>query len=230
MDIDFWIERWNTGQTGFHQPKINPYLVYFYGEKGPPPEQREKLKVFVPLCGKSNDMLWLAQNGYRVFGVECSDLAVQAFFQENGIACRVASKDEHSLYVCDTESHPDYAAIEIYQGDFFALQSDLFEDVTDVFDRASLIALPPEMRRDYAAKMAELLKPGTRILLVTLTYDQDEMNGPPFSVSEEELNDLYAENFSIQKLCYKNIIDDEPRMQERGLSSLVETVYKLVRK
>jgi len=73
MEIDFWLDRWNNNQTGFHQQQVNPYLIYFYGEKGPAVEQREKLKVFVPLCGKSKDMLWLAQNGYKVFGVECSE-------------------------------------------------------------------------------------------------------------------------------------------------------------
>lgn len=227
MEIDFWLDRWQTGQTGFHQPKVNPYLAYFYGEKGPPLEQREKLKVFVPLCGKSIDMLWLAQNGYRVFGVECSELAVKDFFRENALACKSASRDEHALYISEDGSLA--AGIEIYQGDFFALQPDVFADITDVFDRASLIALPAAMRRDYADRMVERLKPGTRTLLVTLTYDQNEMNGPPFSVSEDEVNDLYAPHFSIQKLCFKNIIDDEPRMKERGLSSLLETVYKLVR-
>ena len=59
MELDFWLERWNNNQIGFHQPQVNPYLIYFYGEKGPSPEQREKLKVFVPLCGKSKDLLWL---------------------------------------------------------------------------------------------------------------------------------------------------------------------------
>ena len=61
MEIDFWLERWKNNETGFHQPVINPYLAYFYGEKGATAEQREKLKVFVPLCGKSKDMLWLSQ-------------------------------------------------------------------------------------------------------------------------------------------------------------------------
>ena len=85
MEIDFWLERWNNNQIGFHQQQVNPYLVYFYGEKGPSLEQREKLKVFVPLCGKSKDLLWLSQNGYKVFGVECSDRAVKDFFEENAL-------------------------------------------------------------------------------------------------------------------------------------------------
>ena len=226
MEIDFWLERWNNNQTGFHQQHVNPYLVYFYGEKGPSAEQREKLKVFVPLCGKSKDMLWLSQGGYNVFAVECSERAVKDFFEENALNYKHAQKDEHALY--QSSDLPNL--IEIYQGDFFELQPEVLDDITDIFDRASLVALPPEMRKQYAGKMAELQKPGVRTLLVTLTFDPEEMNGPPFSVTEEEVNELYSENFSVQKLLTKNVIEEEPGLKKRGLTALVETVYKLVRK
>lgn len=230
MDIDFWLERWKNNEIGFHQTTINPYLSYFYGEKGAPAELRETLKVFVPLCGKSKDMLWLSQAGYKVFAVECSENAVKAFFEENALNYKHAKLDkedqkEHALYISSNQA----SAIEIFQGDFFALQKTDLEDVTDVFDRAALVALPPEMRQQYAYKMAELLKPGTRTLLVTLTYDQAEMSGPPFSVSEDNVIALYSEYFKIDKLCFKDTINDEPGMQERGLTSLIETVYKLTR-
>jgi len=225
MKIDFWLERWNNNETGFHQAHINPYLAYFYGEKGLSDEQRKKLKVFVPLCGKSRDMLWLSQNGYMVFGVECSERAVRDFFEENALNYKHAKKDQLALYMTTDQA----SVVEIFQGDFFALQDKDLADVTDIFDRASLVALPEEMRKQYADKMAEIQRPGIRTLLVTLTYDQAEMNGPPFSVSEENINDLFSEKFSIEKLCFKDIIDDEPRMKNRGLTSLVETVYKLTR-
>ena len=226
MEIDFWLERWNNDQIGFHQNKVNPYLMYFYGEKGPSLEQREKLNVFVPLCGKSKDMLWLSQNNYKVFGVECSDRAVKGFFEENALNYRYAEKDQHALY----QSSDLPSIIEVFQGDFFELQPTGLDGVTDIFDRASLVALPVEMRQQYADKMAELQKPGVRTLLVTLTYDPSEMDGPPFSVSEEEVHALYADNFSIQKLLFKNVIEEEVGLKKRGLTSLVETVYKLVRK
>ncbi|MCK5394875.1 MAG: thiopurine S-methyltransferase [Gammaproteobacteria bacterium] len=226
MEIDFWLERWDKNEIGFHQQAVNPYLVYFYGTKGPAVEQRDRLKVFVPLCGKSKDMLWLSQSGYKVFGVECSERAVKDFFEENALNYRNAKKDEYALYQANGQT----SLIEILQGDFFALQQTDLDDVTDIFDRASLVALPVELREKYANKMAELQKPGIRSLLVTLTYDQSEMNGPPFSVSEEDVNKLYSDNFTIEKLCFKDIIDDETGFKDRGLSSLVETVYKLVRK
>ena len=226
MEIDFWLERWNNNQTGFHQQRVNPYLKYFYGEKGPAVEQREKLKVFVPLSGKSKDMLWLSQNGYKVFAVECSDRAVKDFYEENALNYKHAEKDQHALY----QSSDLPSIIEIFQGDFFEIRQNDLDDVTDIFDRASLVALPVEMRQQYANKMADLQMPGIRTLLVTLTFDPAEMNGPPFSVTEEEVNDLYSENFSIQKLLFKNVIEEETGLRNRGLTALVETVYKLVRK
>ena len=226
MEIDFWLERWNNNQTGFHQQQVNPYLAYFYGNKGPAIEQREKLKVFVPLAGKSKDMLWLSQNNYKVFAVECSDRAVKDFFEDNALNYKHAEKDQHALY----QSSDLPSLIEIFQGDFFELQQEDLNGITDIFDRASLVALPVEMRQDYAKKMAELQKPGVRTLLVTLTFDPEEMNGPPFSVIEEEVNDLYSENFTIQKLLVKNVIEEETGLKKRGLTALDETVYKLVRK
>jgi thiopurine S-methyltransferase len=226
MEIDFWVERWNSNKIGFHQTRINQYLVYFYGEKGPPADQREKFKVFVPLCGKSKDMLWLSQNGYKVFAVECSDRAVKDFFEDNALNYKHAKKDHHGLY----QSSDLPSMIEIVQGDFFSLQKKDLDGVTDIFDRASLVALPVGMRKNYVNKMVELQKSGQRTLLVTLTFDPSEMNGPPFSVTEEEVHELYATDFSIEKLCFKDVINEETGLRNRGLTALIETVYKLVRK
>jgi thiopurine S-methyltransferase len=119
--------------------------------------------------------------------------------------------------------------IEILQGDFFDLLPGDVAGITDIYDRASMIALPEAMRLDYFKKMLQLQVKGMRTLLITLTYPQHEMDGPPFSVTENELNVLYASAFSIDKLLGKNILADEPRFQQRGLTALYETAYKLTR-
>ena len=221
MDIAFWLERWRRGQIGFHQHHINPYLGYYYGEKGPPLEKRAELKVFVPLCGKSKDLWWLQQNGYETLGVECSELAVEQFFTEQQL----------NYSKMNTESHVSYKSdkLEILLGDFFTLQADDIGNITDIFDRGSLIALPKEMRREYVNKVTELQKPGTRTLLITLTYAENEMDGPPFSFSEKEVHELYRDHFKIEKLAAKNILEDEPRFKDKGLTTLMETAYKLTK-
>ena len=222
MEISFWKERWDKGEIGFHQEHINPYLGYFYGEKGPAIESRSQLRVFVPLCGKSRDLWWLMNNGYATVGVECSELAVEDFFREQQIEYKRSELGSHAHYAADN--------LEILMGDFFAISRKEVGKITDIFDRASLVALPEAMRRDYVEKITELQDPGTRTLLITLTYPQGDMNGPPFSITEEEVEDLYGEQFRIDKLVAKSVIDDEPGLKNRGLTELTETAYKLTRK
>lgn len=229
MELNFWHDRWEKGETGFHQAAANPYLAYFYGEKGPAVEKRSSLKVFVPLCGKSMDMQWLSENGYSVLGVECSPVAVKEFVQNHGVSIEEAESGPNIKYTINREVAGS-SSIDLIQGDFFSLNSEDTKDVTDVFDRASLIALPEAMRKSYAEKMEQLLNPGVRMLLVTMTYPQHEMDGPPFSVNEEEVHELYDRSFRIDKLLMKDILANEKRFQERGLTSLVETAYKLTRR
>ena len=163
----------------------------------------------------------MSVKGFSVIGVECSEVAVKSFFEEQNIKYSTEQSATHLRHSSNS--------IDILLGDFFTLNPEELHDVSDVFDRASLIALPEKMRQQYACKMTELLKTGTRILLVTLTYPQHEMNGPPFSVTEEEVSNLYAADFKIDKLLVKNILNDEPRFVEKGLTSLKESVYKLTR-
>jgi thiopurine S-methyltransferase len=230
--LDFWNEKWEKGETGFHQTVLNPYLGYYYGEKGASPEQREKLKVFVPLCGKSLDIYWLSRNGYAVIGVECSEIAVRGFFEDHGLTYQTVTCDNHIKYVyrgSRDDATPKESSVEILLGDFFTLNKPDLVGITDVFDRASLIALPQETRARYVQKMAELQQTGARSLLVTLTYNQNEMDGPPFSVSEEEVHKLYGSEFKIEKLAEREVLEDEPKFQGRGLTALTETAYKLTR-
>lgn len=222
MDIDFWHERWSRGETGFHQPHVNPWLGYYYGEAGPPMHQRAALRVFVPLCGKSRDVWWLAQSGYETVGVECSEVAVEAFFREHQLAFEKKPAGPHVQYSGE--------AVSLLLGDYFELTRDSLGCVTDVFDRAALIALPPDMRVRYVQKLTELLSPGARILLITLTYPQHEMNGPPFSVDEAEIRRLYGARYEIDTLAAKNTLEDEPRFRERGLTALTETAWKMTLK
>lgn len=222
MEHEFWHQRWHNDEIGFHQELINPWLAYYYGHQGPAPETRANYRVFVPLCGKSRDMLWLAQNGFAVTGVEISAIAVRDFFEESRLTPAIEELGEHTQYTSNN--------ISILQGDFFSCERAQLGPVTDVFDRASLIALPAPMRREYAAKMASLLEPGNRILLVILTYPEGEMQGPPFSVTEAEVEELFADHFGIEKLAVKNTLDDEPGFRAKGLTALTETAFKLTRR
>ncbi|MGW8248942.1 MAG: thiopurine S-methyltransferase [Acidiferrobacterales bacterium] len=215
MQKEFWLERWQQNQIGFHQEEGNPALREFASELNIAPGDL----VFVPLCGKSLDLEWLRQQGYRVLGVELSSIAVNDFFAEQGKEASIATRDSFQSY--------RNGDIEILCGDYFDLDADMFTDVRAVFDRAALIAMPPEMRPAYADKIGELLQSGTRILLVTMEYPENQMQGPPFSVPEQNVRDLYDKNFSISVLQENDILAREPRFRERGLTSMVEKIYLL---
>lgn len=216
MNPDFWQERWHRGEIGWHQDAINLHLA----EHWPRLQIAPEAQVFVPLCGKSLDMLWLAARGHRVLGVELSPLAVGSFFNENGLDPRVTDEPPFRRFAVDE--------IEILCGDFFALTPAQLTGVTAVFDRASLIALPPQMRPRYVAHLRGLLDAGTRVLLITLDYDQQEMKGPPFSVPEAEVRALFGGAFAVRRLAEADVWAENPRFRQRGLSRLSELVFELV--
>ncbi len=178
MDAAFWHRRWHKAETAFHQTEVNPWLQRYF-----PPLLDGPARVLVPLCGKSLDMLWLVARGCQVLGVELSEIAVQAFFDEQGLEPEICQQGAFQRYRA--------GALEIWCGDFFALTAADLAHCTHLYDRAALVALPPEMRRRYAAHLA-LLPAGCRGLLITLDYPQQQMEGPPFAVPEPEIRQLLA--------------------------------------
>ena len=219
MQPEFWLERWQEGQIGFHQDRINNYLTRHFARTG----AQEGGTVLVTLCGKSMDMVWLHEQGFRVVGVELSPLAVEAFFSENKLQpTMITSSGKFQHYQADD--------ITLLCGDIFDLTAADIGDIAAVYDRASLIALPPEMRRPYADHLAKLLPRGTNVLLITMEYPQEQMQGPPFSVHESEVHDLYDEDFEVASIESIDVLAENPGFKERGLSEMIERTFLLTRK
>ena len=179
MEHRFWHKKWETNELGFHQDDFNPVLVRHWAGLDIPGGS----KVFVPLCGKSKDMLWLAGQGYDVVGVELSEIAARSFFEEHGMD---ATRRESGPFICYKSDQ-----IRIYYGDFFLLTPAMLHDVVAVFDRGSLIALPAHMRIKYVDKLNGLLQPGSKTLLLTLSYEDGQIKPPPHQVYDDEVNTLY---------------------------------------
>ena len=215
MDHAFWHERWQQNQIGFHNKAVNSHLQSFL----PILQTAQNRKVFVPLSGKTKDILWLLELGCEVVAVELSPLAVQALFAENNLQPEVFQTE------CFTINQID--GLRVYCGDFFQLTINELDVCNVVWDRASLVALPVNMREAYADHMQHLLNPGSQILLVAFNYHQTEMQGPPFSVNQQEVQVLYGSWCDVQLLCTEDILDREPHFRDRGLTSMQEQVYLL---
>jgi thiopurine S-methyltransferase len=170
--------------------------------------------VFVPLCGKSEDLVWLARQHDSVQGVELSDIAVRAFFSEHFYTPLVTQINAgHTLYQFDE--------LTIYSGDYFTAP---LESYDLVYDRAALVALPEDMREEYVDRLKCLMSEKGRILLVTLDYVQAEMAGPPFSVAESEVRRLFSE-YKVTLLQRDEADEKHPKRSKKGLSRFAEEVW-----
>lgn len=213
MKADFWHERWDKNQIGFHQNKVNTHLQDFWGDL----KLDGKGQVFVPLCGKSADMLWLRAQGHEVLGIELSAVAIRDFFAEHNLEPQVTQAGKFERWACD--------GIVIYQGDFFDLTAEDLIDCVAVFDRASLIALPPAMRAAYVKHLKQILPGQCDVLLVTLEYDQHVADGPPFAVMESEVRAFYDGDYSVTLLRSIDALDDMPRFKKLGVPTLDEKAF-----
>ncbi len=215
MKPDFWHQRWQLGQIGFHQQEINSHLQKFF-HRLPVPGTGQ---IFVPLCGKSLDLLWLRAQGHQVLGVEISPVAVEDFFRENRLTPSVTRQGRFERYEVD--------GLAILNGDFFNLKGDELQQICAVYDRASLVALPEEMRIDYASHFNAILPAGISCLLISMEYPQQEMDGPPFAVAESEVRQLFGNRFDVSHLLTLDILAENPQFARRGLSTLQEKVFLL---
>lgn len=207
MDKAFWHQRWEEGRIGFHQDEVHPALPDYWSYA---PHGASGV-VFVPLCGKSNDMVWLAQQGWQVIGVELSATAIEDFFAAQGLEpTRTEVADSLCLY--------EAGAYRLYCGDMFHLHRAHMVDVCAVYDRASLVALPEPMRHRYAFHLAQMLSPGVSVLLISLEHDNPK--GPPFKVSESEIEWLFGANFDI---ALQTRLPEDDR-------NVVDVVYRMTRK
>ncbi|MBO9551936.1 thiopurine S-methyltransferase [Pseudomonas sp.] len=213
MEPAFWQQRWADNQIGFHQAQVNPYLQQYWPQLQLAPGSR----VLVPLCGKSLDLAWLAGQGYRVLGVELSRRAVEAFFREHGLEPQVTQQGAFEVW--------RNGDVELWCGDFFALRAEDVADCVALYDRAALIALPPEMRGQYMGLLSQVLPAGAG-LLVTLDYQQELLAGPPFSVADDEVRRGFA-GWQVETLEEQDVIGESPKFLQAGVKSLIERAYRL---
>ena len=215
LNMTDWLSRWENNNIGWHADEVNLQLIERLSELNLVTGD----KVFIPLCGKSNDMIYLLGRGFFVVGVEMSKIAVEQFFLENNLTYKVTKVGKFLLYHGKN--------IQIYCGDFFRLKIKHLEGVKAVYDRASLIALDEVLREKYVKHLSDIISDGVRILLLTLNYPQHQWIGPPFAVSKSEVDSLYKGSFQCRELECINDIENEPMFLLQGVDFVEKAVYCL---
>ncbi len=201
-----WLERWQEGNTGWHEAQGNTSLREHWSVSGK--------RILVPLCGKTLDLLWLEGQGNEVVGVELSEIAAKAFFDENELEY---SRIEGPLnaYVAKNRS------ITIYCGDFFEFSEGPFDAH---YDRGALIALPLEVRRAYVEHTTSLLSADAEQMIICLEYDDSIAAGPPFSVPAHELLAYWPH---LERVAARDDIENgPPKFREAGLDEMIEVVWR----
>ena len=215
MHPDQWLERWKQNRIGFHESTVNPYLSRYLPEFN----LHQGDTIFLPLCGKAQDIAWLANQGFQVVGIELSEIAIEAFFSEHELLYQQFQSDRFILRKSGN--------ISLIQGDYFDLQQEDLSACKLVYDRAALIAIDAANRGRYSNHMRSIVPNATSQLLITLDYDQTQMEGPPFAVSAEEVVQYYTPEYSLEMLEQNDVLDERPRWRDQGLTALTETVYRL---
>jgi thiopurine S-methyltransferase len=214
---DYWRGRWEDGRTGWHRDGINPALAQWWGSL----EVDPAAAVLVPLCGASLDLRWLAGQGHRVVGVEASGLALERFFAEAEVEPEERRVGAYRLLEAGT--------VHLFEGDWFGFEAVGAGPFPAAYDRAALIAMPPELREAYMAQLHHLLAPGGTLLLVTFEYPPGAREGPPFSVEEDELHRLSLGRFEVEQLERIDLGAQEGQDAETAARGEFEVVFRLTR-
>lgn len=202
-----WVQRWHDGNIGFHRSAVHEALLHHWQPRGH--------SVLVPLCGKSLDLRWLAEQGHEVVGCELAERAVRDFFAEQGFDFDVRDDGPLPAFVCRQ------LPITLYQGDYFDLHT---APCDALYDRAALVALPPDVRPRYAAHTDALLNERADRVVVTFEYEQAVVAGPPFSVPEDEVARLWP---GLECVAQSDVLDDAPpKFRAAGLTRVIERVWR----
>ena len=162
----FWDERYASQRTPWALADIPPALDAFLRRCA------RGGSVLIPGCGADDRVIrrFLA-GGFQVTAIDFSPVAIEQAGGES----------------------PDLSA-RIILGDFFTHRFGQEFDL--IYERTFLCSLPPSRWRDYATRMAELVRPGGRLLGIFL-YGS-EPDPPPFPMTKQRARALFETHFELE--------------------------------
>jgi len=211
MDASFWHKCWERSSLGFHQEQVHPFLLEYFDKLIKPDDKH----VFVPLCGKSLDMVWLAER-LNVTGAELSEIACHDFFADKKLSYNKQCLGDFSVL-----SHDN---LVLLQGDFFKLMPVDINSPDWIYDRAALIALPKKMQKSYANHLTSFIDKNTRLMLISLEFPEDELSGPPFPITQPQLKDFFP-NCDVDLIASHELQDKRFAQRIFDVSYLIERLY-----
>lgn len=204
---DHWLDAWNRGLTPWSDPGINQYLR----------DNLAKLRlttgctILVPMCGDSADMVWLAEQGHNVVGIDISHLAIESFFSQATIAYNKIGN------VYTSKNTP--LNITIINENIFNTELLSTFSFDAIYDKGALVTVPHKHKPKYILRMHKLA-PRAKILLITAYYRQAPGYGaPPFLESVESVQSLYREHYSFSLLEHKIGNDNQEKAKAQTSES-----------
>lgn len=195
MESEFWHSRWENNEIGFHMNETHPLLAKHF-ERLLQTNNNDSATIFVPLCGKTLDILWFLNKGHEVVAVELSELAISQLFADLRVTPSITQIADFKVF--------HGPQLKIFVGDIFSLKPEHVGKVSYIYDRAALVALPEHMRPNYCQQLIQLSNKATQ-LLISFDYDQQQMPGPPFSVTETAIRSYYQSAYSLELLESQNV-------------------------
>lgn len=211
MESGFWHKCWEKNALGFHQHEVHPFLTKYF----PALLKEGDHHVFVPLCGKSLDMVHLAKH-MNVTGNELSAIACQDFFLENDVDFKQNDFDGFTQY--------SFENITLLEGDFFFLTSKHLTSLHWIYDRAALIALPEAMQEQYVRHLKTFLSVNTRLFLVTVEFPKAQLEGPPFPITASRVEQLF-DGCAIELIDSHELADKQFAQRSFDVDYLIERAY-----
>ncbi|KAM0791665.1 hypothetical protein ACM66B_006101 [Microbotryomycetes sp. NB124-2] len=174
-----WDQAWKAGLTPWDSSDVQPALKELVDHKwsnvGVPWSELQGQHALVAGCGKGLDATFFATRGLLSLGIDLSETAIETAKQT------LAKSNNPPLNV-------DFKVASFFDfehKDFFAL----------AYDYTFFCAIPHSLRKPWADRYADLIRPGGVLITLVFPIDGDRPGGPPFSVSEVAYDQILSPNF-----------------------------------
>lgn len=180
----FWDDMYLNNQTTWDMHSATPVFEDVLND-----QQFVKTgNMLIAGCGIGYDAVLAAKKGHNVYAVDFAREAIKS-------AIIMAEKEKVKM--------------NLIHEDIFRLDS-VYKDYFDyVYDYVTYCSIDPSRRKEYAEKIASLLKPGGKLIALLFPVE-DRRGGPPYAVDVLEFYEIFSKHLQLT-LSSKKINTIKPR-------------------